>query len=195
MMTYYGGKELAAAFRTVRNNTIKIAEEIPESKYEFRVAPDTRSVQQTLVHIANSTGFQGYVHMNNVTDLKTVNFPELFQKFTAEEAKPRTKAETMAFLKSEGDKFAAFLESLSESFLAEQVSMAPGVEPPTKSRFEMLLSAKEHEMHHRGQLMTMQRMIGLVPHITRQFQERMAQRMASAASPTGAAAGAGPAPQ
>ena len=30
-------------------------------------------------------------------------------------------------------------------------------------------------MHHRGQLMTMQRMIGLVPHLTRQMQERMAQ--------------------
>ena len=41
-MTYYGGKELAAAFRTVRNNTIKIAEEIPESKYDFKPAPDTQ---------------------------------------------------------------------------------------------------------------------------------------------------------
>ena len=39
-MTYYGGKELAASFRTVRNNTIKIAEEIPENKYDFRAAPD-----------------------------------------------------------------------------------------------------------------------------------------------------------
>ena len=47
-MTYYGGKQLAAAFRTVRNNTIKIAEEIPEGKYDFRPSPDTRSVQQTL---------------------------------------------------------------------------------------------------------------------------------------------------
>ena len=51
-MTYYGGKELAASFRTVRNNTIKIAEEIPENKYDFRAAPDTRSIGQTLAHIA-----------------------------------------------------------------------------------------------------------------------------------------------
>ena len=33
------------------------------------------------------------MHGNKITDLKTVNFPELMQKFTAEEAKPRTKAE------------------------------------------------------------------------------------------------------
>jgi uncharacterized damage-inducible protein DinB len=179
-MTYYGPRELAAAFRTVRNNTIKIAEEIPENKYDFRAAPDTRSIAQTLTHIALGSGFQHYVHSNKVTDLKTVNFPELFQQFMAEEAKPRTKADIVVLLKQEGDKFAAFLEGLSESFLAEQVAMPPGADPATKSRFEMLLSPKEHEMHHRGQLMTLERMIGLVPHLTRQMQERMAQAQAGA---------------
>ena len=177
-MTYYGAKELAAAFRTVRNNTVKMAEEIPENKYEFRAAPDTRSIGQTLTHIALGSGFQHYVHSHKVTDLKTVNFPELYQKVTAEESTPRTKAEIVALLKTEGDKFAAFLDGLSDAFLAERVAMPPGAEPATKSRFEMLLSPKEHEMHHRGQLMTLQRMIGLVPHLTRQMQERMAQAMA-----------------
>ena len=59
--------------------------------------------------------------------------------------------------------------------------MPPGATPATKVRFEMLLGAKEHEMHHRGQLMTIQRMIGQVPHLTRQMQERMAQMQAAAA--------------
>ena len=58
-------------------------------------------------------------------------------------------------------------------------AFVPGEEPQggggTKTRFEMLLSPKEHEMHHRAQLMTIQRMIGQVPHLTRQMQERMAQ--------------------
>jgi uncharacterized damage-inducible protein DinB len=178
-MTYYSGKELAAAFRTVRDNTIKIAEEIPENKYDFRATPDTRTVGQTLAHIGVSVGFQSHVQKSKIADLKTVNFMELFQKFTADEAKPRTKAELIAFLKSEGDAFASYLESVPESFLAEQVSMPPGAQPATKSRFEMLMSVKEHEMHHRGQLMLVQRMIGQVPHLTRQMQERMAQ-MASA---------------
>jgi uncharacterized damage-inducible protein DinB len=173
-MTYYGGNELATAFRTVRGNTIKIAEEIPEDKYDFRPAPETRPIGQMLVHIALGPGFQLHIHTGNITDLKTVNFPELMQRLMAEEAKPRTKAETIEFLKSEGDKFAAFLEGVTEPFLAEQVAMAPGMTPAAKSRFEMLLGAKEHEMHHRGQLMTIQRMIGQVPHLTRQMQERMA---------------------
>jgi uncharacterized damage-inducible protein DinB len=179
-MTYYGGKELAASFRTVRNNTIQIAEDIPESLYNFRPAPDTSSVAQTLAHIAVSTGFQSHVHQNKVTDMRNVKFMELFPVFQAEEAKPRTKAELIALLKEKGDAFASYLESLPESFLAEQVAMPPGAEPASKSRFEMLLSAKEHEMHHRGQLMTMQRMNGIVPHVTRAAQERFARMSAAA---------------
>jgi uncharacterized damage-inducible protein DinB len=180
-MNCYGCKELAAAFRTVRNNTIQIAEDIPESKYEFRAAPDTRTVGQTLTHIALGPTFQHHIQSNKITDMKNVNFQALMQQVMAEEAKPRTKAEIIAFLKSEGDRFASFLEGLSESFLAEQVTMPPGMTPATKSRFEMLLGTKEHEMHHRGQLMLVQRMLGLVPHLTRQMQERLAQAQAAQA--------------
>jgi len=174
-MTYYGGKELAASFRTVRANSIQVAEDIPESQYDFRAAPGCRSIGRTLAHIAIASGFQMHTHSNKIDDLKKVNFPELMQKFGAEEAKPRTKAEIIALRKTEGDTFASFLEGLSESFLAERVTMPPGGQPATKSRFEMLLSPKEHEMHHRGQLMVLERMLGLVPHLTRQFQDRMAQ--------------------
>jgi len=180
-MTYYGGKELAASFRTVRGNTIRIAEEIPDNKYDFRAAPDSRTVGQTLVHIALSPSFAFHVHGNKATDLRTVNFPELMQRVGALEAKPRSKPEIIALLRSEGETFASFLEGLSDAFFAERVTMMPGAEPATKTRFEMLLSPKEHEMHHRGQLMMMQRMIGLVPHLTRQMQERMAQAQAARA--------------
>lgn len=177
-MTYYGGKDLAASFRTVRANTIKIAEDIPESKYSFKAAPDIRGVGALLVHIGLGPTFQTFTHQNKIDDLTKVNFQELLAKISAEEAKPRNKAEIISFLKSEGEKFAVYLESLPESFLAEQVKMPPQAQPPAKSRFEMLLSAKEHEMHHRGQLMLVERMVGIVPHLTRQFQERMAAQQA-----------------
>ena len=181
-MTHYGGRELATAFRTVRDNTIKIAEDIPESKYDFRAAPDTRSIGQTLVHIALGPSFAFQVHGGKLDNLAAVNFPELMQKTAAEEAKPRNKADIVAFLRSEGERFAAFLEGLSDSFLSETVTMPPGGQPASRTRFEMLLSVKEHEMHHRGQLMMLERMIGIVPHLTRQMQARMAQAQQGGAS-------------
>jgi uncharacterized damage-inducible protein DinB len=83
-------------------------------------------------------------------------------------------------LKTEGEKFAAWLASLSPEFLAETFTDPMGQNP--KTRFENLLGAKEHEMHHRGQLMVLQRMIGQVPHLTRQMQERMARMMSQQAA-------------
>jgi uncharacterized damage-inducible protein DinB len=56
------------------------------------------------------------------------------------------------------------------------VQMSAGSTPAQKSRLEMILSVKEHEMHHRGQLMLMQRSIGVVPHLTRERLARMAQK-------------------
>jgi uncharacterized damage-inducible protein DinB len=174
-MIEYSGKDMARSFRTVRNNTLTIAEEIPENKYEFRASADARSVAQLLAHIAVGPWIQTHVQSNKIDDITKAPFGELVPKLMAEEAKTRTKAEIVAFLKSEGDKFATFLEGLSNEFLAERVKMPPGAEPTTKTRFEMLLGPKEHEMHHRGQLMLVERMLGITPHLTRQMQERMAQ--------------------
>ena len=174
-MTYYGGKELAAAFRTVRKNTIQIAQDIPENRYDFKAAPDARTVSQTLAHIAFGSEIALHIHGNRIDDLMKLNFPELMQKIIAEESKARSKAEIIALLQSQGEKFASYLEGLPEPFLAERVAMPPGADPASKSRFEMLLSPKEHEMHHRAQLMTIERMIGVVPHLTRQRQEQMAR--------------------
>ena len=84
-------------------------------------------------------------------------------------------------LTKDGDAWAAYLEGLSDDFLAEEVAMPPGMQPAAKTRFEMLLSPKEHEMHHRGQLMLIQRMLGQTPHLTRQMQERIAASQAARA--------------
>jgi uncharacterized damage-inducible protein DinB len=71
------------------------------------------------------------------------------------------------------------LETLTPEFLAETVTDGDG--KTAKSRLERLMGAKEHEMHHRAQLMLIERQLGIVPHITRQFQERLAQMQAAKA--------------
>jgi uncharacterized damage-inducible protein DinB len=178
-MNVYGGKEIAASFRQVRGNTIQIAQDIPEEQYGFRPTREYRNVGQLLAHIAIGPVFQLHVHSNGVTDLTTVDFGAIAQRAVADEARPRSKAEIIDFLKTEGERFAAYVEALPYEFLGQTVAMPPGATPATKSRLEMLLSPKEHEMHHRGQLMLVQRMLGVVPHLTRQMQERMAAQAAS----------------
>ena len=174
-MKYYGTKELAESFRTVRKNTIQAAEEIPEDKYGYQAAPGTRTVEKMLTHIALGHRFQHQFHaVEKRKNFEGIDFPTLFNEFMAQEAQPRTKAQVIALLREGGEMWARYLEGLSDEFLAETVTMVPGSTPATKSRFEMLISVKEHEMHHRGQVMLVQRMLGVTPHLTRQFQERFA---------------------
>ena len=173
-MNHYGGKQLAASSRTVRKNTLQIAEDIPQDKYDFRPAPGTRSIAELLTHIAVSQAFQEEVHAKEKrSTLAGFDFPALMQRMAAEEQKPRTKTQIIELLRGNGESWAAWLEGLSDDFLAESVSMPPGGNPASRTRFDMLLSVKEHEMHHRGQLMLAERIIGIVPHLTRERQARM----------------------
>jgi uncharacterized damage-inducible protein DinB len=173
----YGGKDLARSYRTVRENTIKIAEEIPESKLDFSPASGVRTVRQLLTHIALSDSFAG-IHREKRTNFDGFNFPAMVGQMQAEEQRPRSKAELVALLKQRGEETASWIDTLSDEFLAEPFTQPQGVMPPTKSRFEMIMSMKEHEMHHRGQLMLIERMLGITPHLTRQMQERFAAAQA-----------------
>jgi uncharacterized damage-inducible protein DinB len=175
-MVYYGAKELAASSRTVRGNTITIAREIPEEKYGFKPFPESRSVAAILTHIALSYRFQFQLHgVEKRTSFEGLDFTSLMKQLAQEEAVSRTKAQIVDLLQKEGEKWAVWVEGLSDEFLGQRFDMPQGATPPYKSRFEMILSVKEHEMHHRAQLMLVERMLGIVPHLTREREARMAQ--------------------
>jgi uncharacterized damage-inducible protein DinB len=179
-MNFYGAKELAESFRTVRKNTLKIAEEIGEEHYGFRGTPDTRTIGQTLVHIGNVCKLQEKVHqIDHLKTLANFDFMGFLGPMIADEQTPRTKADIIALLSDGGERFGSWLEGLTDEFLAERVEYPAGMTPPERSRFEMILGAKEHEMHHRGQLMLLQRMVGGVPHLTRDMMARMAAMAAA----------------
>ena len=180
-MNGYGSKDLAAAFRIVRKNTVQIAEDIPEDKYDFVAAPGVKSVRAILSHIVYSPRIQeGMQRTPPVTTLKGFDFSALHAKNAPDEQKTRTKAELVGLLKTDGERIATWLESTTPAFLAETFTDTTGQNPRT--RFESLLGIKEHEMHHRGQLMLVERLIGVVPHLTRQREEMMRQRQAAMAA-------------
>ncbi|MGH9691366.1 MAG: DinB family protein [Candidatus Acidiferrales bacterium] len=174
-MSQYGAKELAESFRTVRKNTTTIAQEIPEERYSFRPAEGTRSVGELLSHIAVAYNFQYQIHAKEKrTSLEGFDFPSLMKRLSEEEKQPRTKAQTIELLRSSGEQWAGWLDGLNDGFLNERVQMPAGATPASRGRFDMILSVKEHEMHHRGQLMLIERMVGIVPHLTREMQARFA---------------------
>lgn len=183
-MNYYGAKDLASSFRTVRDNTIKIAEDVGEEHYGFRITPENRTFAATLVHITNIPKVAHEIHIaQKRTAMEGFDYMGFVGPLFAEETKPHSKTELIRRLTEGRDFTAGWLESLSDDFLGERVAMIPAMGPPPfKTRFELLLSLKEHEMHHRAQLMVMERMLGITPHLTRRMQEMMARRQAEAQS-------------
>jgi uncharacterized damage-inducible protein DinB len=182
-MNYYGAADLAASFRTVRKNTLIIAEEIGEQHYGFRATPETRTIAQTLVHIAMVTKLPEQFHaVERRTSFEGFDFPSFFRGLMAEEQTSRSKAQIVDLLRESGDRFAKWLDTLSDDFLGERISMTPGMTPASRTRFEMLIGVKEHEMHHRAQLMLLERLVGMVPHLTREMQARMAAMQAAKVS-------------
>src|SRR5690242_14647635 len=147
-MNYYGAKELAESFRTVRKNTLTIAQEIGEEHYGFSATPQTRTVARTLVHLALAPRLQEQIHaVEKRTSLEGFDFPAFFGKIVADEQEPRNKKQIIAMLTEQGDRFSKWLESLSDEFLGQRVTFPAGMTPPNKTRFEMILGVKEHEMH------------------------------------------------
>jgi uncharacterized damage-inducible protein DinB len=168
-MQNYGAREMASSWRTVRKNTIQIAEDIPADQYGFRATPDTMSVGQILAHLAASTHWAEQVHfVEKMHAVEGADFGRLMGAAAAMAAELTAKATIVDALIAHGESFAMQLEALTGTQLDEPVTLPNA----TKSRFEMLLGVKEHEMHHRAQLMVMERLLGIVPHLTRARMQR-----------------------
>jgi uncharacterized damage-inducible protein DinB len=177
-MTIYGGKDMGASFRTVRRNTIQIAQDIPEDSYGFRATPDTRSVAEELAHIAAATLWVVQAHeVDRTTFISYDDFGAYMTRTAAVADGLTTKTDLINALTKNGEEFAAFLERITDDQLAERVGFPPPVHPSSKSRFEMLLGTKEHEMHHRAKLIVLERLLGIVPHLSR-AREKMPQTQA-----------------
>lgn len=175
-MTYYGGRELARSFRVVRKNTLVIAEEIAEQQYGFRPSPASRSVAEILAHIVVSGRGNYETHVvQRIPTFIGFDFPAVVRQRRETEGQLTSKNEILAALRSDGEVWGAFLDGVTEDVLSQSITFPEPVEPRSKSRLEMFLQVKEHEMHHRAQLMVYERMLGLVPHLTREREARMAQ--------------------
>lgn len=163
-MSLYGKRQLVDGLRAVRANTIGIAEDIPEKDYDYRATPGTRSIGETLVHIAWLWTSDKALH--DVAHIETVegyDFAALMKTSEVEEKRARSKADIIALLRSAGEGQAEWIEGKSDAFLAERVAFPGG---GSTSRFEMLIATKEHELQHRAQLTVLERLIGVIPRFT-----------------------------
>lgn len=164
-MNLYGPKQLADSIRAVRRNVVLIAEDIHEDDYLFRPTVGGRSVAETLIHIAFFSNFDYLFHEEeHVTTLEAFDLVQFLKDSESQEKRHHTKSTLIELLRNSGESWAGWVEFLPELFLAEEVVQHDGT---LKTRFEMILGRKEHEIHHLAQLTVIERMLGIVPYLTR----------------------------
>jgi uncharacterized damage-inducible protein DinB len=164
-MNLYGPKQLAESIRTVRRNVVLIAEDIHEDDYLFCPSVGNRSVAEILIHIAFFSNFAYLFHEEeHVTTVEAFDFGQFLKDSESQEKRNHTKPKLIELLRDSGESWAEWVEFVPEQFLAEGVAQRDGT---LKTRFEMILGTKEHEMHHLGQLTVIERMLGIVPHLMR----------------------------
>ncbi len=168
-MQNYDATDMANSWRTVRKNTIQIAEDIPADQYGYKVTPDTMSVGQILAHLATYPHWAEQAHfVEKKHTIEGADFGRYLGAAAGMAATLTTKASIVDALIAHGESFAMQLETLTDEQLDERVTLPNA----TKTRFEMLLGVKEHEMHHRAQLMVVERLLGIVPHLARARMQR-----------------------
>ena len=164
-MNLYGPRQLADGIRTVRRNVVLIAEGIHEDDYLFRPTVGSRSVAEILIHIAFFSNFDYLFHEEeHTTTVEAFDFGQFLNDSESQEKRHHTKSKILESLRNSGESWAEWVEIVPEPFLAETVAQCDGT---FKTRFEMILGTKEHEMHHLGQLTVIERMLGIIPHLTR----------------------------
>jgi uncharacterized damage-inducible protein DinB len=164
-MNLYGPKQLADSIHTVRRNTVLIAKDIHEDDYLFRPCVGSRSVAEILIHIAFFSNLDYFFHEEkHATTLETFDFGTFQKDSESQEKIQHTKSKLIELLEQSGESWGQWVEFLPEPFLSEGVVQRDGT---LKTRFEMIVGTKEHEVHHLGQLTVIERMLGIVPHPTR----------------------------
>jgi len=163
----YGVRLLLDSARAVRQNTILIAQDIPESHYDYRATPQTRSIAETLVHNRMAV----HVGPNDPRGPKPrftrgIRFPPRCSRRRPprRSARARSPRSSSYCAQTANAGHAWVYAQLPQEFLAKQVRLPGG---SSVSRFEMLLATKEHELQHRAQLTVLERLLGIVPRVYR----------------------------
>src|SRR5260370_4917902 len=141
-MNLYGPKQLADSMRTVRENTILIAKDIPEEKYSYRPTQESRSVAETLLHIVVSAQAAQQIHGQlRVASLENFDFRGLVNGFPIKEKDQRSKSEIISLLQTEGDRWGQWLEQVPEPVLAGPARIRARCRCGTKSPLQPLSGA------------------------------------------------------
>jgi uncharacterized damage-inducible protein DinB len=139
-----------AQWNEIGRKLTAMAEDFPDSKYDFKPTPEVRSFAEQLLHAAGS--------------MEYFTAPVQGKKPGSEDpprATYKTKADVVAFVKKEVEDGAAAIKAKGDKGMADLIA-----DPESKQQMhvsDLVYGLIEHSGEHYGQLVIYYRLSGLVP--------------------------------
>lgn len=131
--------------KTSRDFTLKVAEQMPESDYSFKLTPPQMSFAEQLVHLSQSSEY--------------FLSPILGQKPNPAKPASLKKADVIAFVKASFD---SAIDKVSK-LTPEQLSKTYKSDEGTMTGLDLLLGLLDHTTHHRASAEMYLRAKGITP--------------------------------
>lgn len=160
--------EALEAWADARNGVIEEIENLPADRFDFRPAPDVRSVAELTVHILEvSLMMVGELTKDDDLDFTRTPFPKLMAKYSKPVAKLRTKRELVAALRRTLKEGVATFREAGEIHMLQTMIRFDG---ERGTRLSWMYHGIDQEMYHRGQLALYARLIGVTPALTKRIR-------------------------
>ncbi|MDZ7779826.1 MAG: DinB family protein [Gemmatimonadota bacterium] len=156
--------EALEAWRYARTSLIAEAEGVPDDGYGFRPHPQSRTLAELLVHVAESGCMMAGELSRADGDFTRKPFEELVAEHTEGLVREGSPAEIRAELERTLNDGMERLRAAGEAQLLRPIRQFDGIEA---SRLSWMYHGIAHEEYHRGQVALYARLQGLVPVLTR----------------------------
>ena len=159
-------EETLDAWRHVRLGIIEEVRNIPAGKFDYRPAPDTRSVRGLVQHILEVSMLMTAELPRPDTNLKRHPWPKMMRKHGAAAHRAKSKSELLKLLRSQMKDAESKFRKAGDLELWQQMEQFDGT---FATKFQWLHHGIAQEMYHRGQLTTYARLLGLEPALTQRI--------------------------
>jgi uncharacterized damage-inducible protein DinB len=136
---------LSKHFKTSEEFTLKVADAMPESDYDFKLTPAQMSFREQMIHLS-----QGLDYILSGLSGEKPNPPKPASK---------SKSDTEAFIRSSYERAIARISNLTP----EQLHKSYTSEEGTMTGIDLILMALDHSTHHRASAEMYLRAKGITP--------------------------------
>jgi len=159
--------EALDAWEDARLGVLDEARNIPAKHWDFRPAPQAKSVKEMVVHVLEVAMMMTGELTRDDTNFRRAPWPKLLGRYAGPAYRARTRGELLRMLKTQFRGAESEFRSVGEIHMLQAIERFDGGQG---TRLAWLHHGIAQEMYHRGQLATYARILELEPALTKRIR-------------------------